>query len=278
MLTMRKAVRRTRFLWRALSVFVLAVGFSACAGTGATKPGDLYRSGASYVRLVPIEPGAPANSHPFGISTGELTRLLNRLDVSGAGAGRSVPVFQKEELDTIVPPLVSALSKADRQQDVTFAVIGHPGLLGPYSARSITTGRLFVSDGALNLIFGVVQEPLDIDVFNAGSAPTIGPGTRSRRVDLVNWKIDPVGAHFHGQRDDWLVFAIPNAPAVLSVPATSAAPAGATSGGETPPATTVDSKAREIENKLRVLEELKQRGAITEQEYRERRQEILKEL
>jgi Short C-terminal domain len=281
MSTICKAMRRARPLRRGLSLIVLAVAVSACVSAGAKDGRDrsyVYRSADNYVRLDPIEPGAPANSHPFAVSADQLRRLLARVTVSGAASVAAVPVFSKEELDRISGPLAEALSKAAPNQDVTFAVTSPNGLFGAYSVEAVTTGRLFVRGDSVNLIFGLIQERLDGDILDQSRIPEIIPGKRLRRID-PGWKIEPGSAHFHERRGDWLVFdgsTIPGAtmPATGPAPETSAKPTGEAATAPT----TVESKEQQIESRLRVLDQLKEKGVITEQEYRERRHEILQEL
>ena len=268
---MLQSTRRVRSSWSYVSLLVLATALCACAETGATESsnrGDGFQSGDNYVRLIPIEAGAPANSHPFVISADQLHQLLAGIKVDDASLAGRAPVFLEEELQTIVPPLVSALSKAGPNQDVAFAVTSHRGVFGSYSPKSITTGRLFANADSLNVIFGLMQQRVDSGALDySGVTPAAIPGARSRRLE-VGWKIEPGSAHLHEKRGDWLVFdrsAIP--PAAVLPSAGSATEAG-----------TIDHKAKEIESRLQVLDELKKRGAITEPEYLERRRAILQEL
>lgn len=281
--TILEAMRRACLRRHYLSLLVLATALSACAMFASKNGQDrnyVYRSGDDYVRLEPVEPGAPLNSHPLAISPERLSRLLAGVKVSGAASVRAVPVFSKEELETIVPPLASALSKAGPNQDVTFAVTSYRGLFGTFSPESVTTGRLFISGNSLNLIFGLMQQRLDMGELDyTGVTPKITAGTRARRIDSTVWKIEPNGAHFHDHRGDWLVFDRSVIPAAVTNPATRpASEAGKKSGGETPAPPKIESKEQEIENRLRMLDDLRKKGVITEQEYRERRREILQEL
>jgi hypothetical protein len=279
MQAIHKPTRRVGLLGRNTLVLISAVVFSACAGWGTQEsrhPGDVFRSGDNYVRLVPVEAGAPTNSHPFVTSPRELRRLLAGINVVGADTIRKAPVFSKEQLDMIVPPLTTALSKAGPYQDVTFAVTAYPGLFGKYSPKSVTTGRLFVSAGAMNLIFGLMQERFGGSDYEF-ETPKTTPGIRARRIDLAPWSIDASNAEVHEQRGDWLVFKQSVIPAAAIAPTRPSPETGARPGGETT-SPAIDAKAQEIENRLRLLDRLKEKGAITEQEYRERRRAILEQL
>lgn len=279
MQAIRKTTRRVCRLGGGMSLLVLITMLSACAGMGAREsrhPGDVFRSGDDYVRLVPVEAGAPPNSHPFIISPRDLRNLLSGIHVAGANSISKSPVFSKEELETIVPPLATALSKAGPHQDVTFAVTAYPGVFGSHSPKSVTTGRVFVSAGAMNLIFGLMQERFGRSYYE-NKMPEITPGLRARRIDLAPWQLDASNADVRERRGDWLVFNQSAIPAAAISPTHSSTEAGVKPGnGTTLP--TIDTKAQEIENRLRLLDRLKDDGAITEQEYRERRRAILEQL
>lgn len=255
---------------------VLAAALCACAtGAGPGQQGGyLYRSDDQYVRLVPIEPGAPRNAHPFEITGDQLSRLLSSVGVSRATSIDEKRVFTFEELDTIVPPLVEALSRAAPDQDVVFAVAGHQGMFGRLSPESITTGRLFVRDDALNLIFGLMQARLDIgELNNTGVRPKVVPGSRAHDAGNDVWELDPGLGRLNGERGDWVVFER------SAIPAPAAAPARAPARErQVQPERTTPARVDEIERRLRVLDELRERGAITDEEYLERRQAILREL
>jgi hypothetical protein len=281
--TMLEATHRVRLPWRYVPLLVLTTTLTACAWFGESSNHDrdyLYESDGDYVRLVPIEPGAPANSHPFNVSADQLARLLAGIKVRRATSIDEVPVFTKGELEKIAPPLAAALSKAGPNQDVTFAVASYRGILGKYSPESVTTGRLFATADSVNLIFGRIQQRKDSGELDYSEyTPPIVAGVRSHRIGDTVWKIVPGSAHFHGQRGDWLVFNRSEFPAAAAAPAAPpASEAGVKPGEATPAAPTIDSKAQAIEDRLRVLDELKKKGVITEQEYRERRREILQEL
>ena len=85
------------------------------------------------------------------------------------------------------------------------------------------------------------------------------------RVLIVIRSLVPENAEFADKRADWLLFDVKTLP--VAAPSSTA---GLTSG-----APTTDSRSDEIENRLAVLDRLKAKGAITEQEYRERRRVIL---
>ena len=265
----------------------LAVALSACGAMGIKRDEQAevlsyqHREETGFVRIERIEPGAPDNTHPAKLSPEALRQALANLNVKGASSMAPTPVFTKEELDTLVPPLVAALAKAGPKEDVTFAITGAHGILGKYSAKAVTTGRVFVLDQLVNVVFGIVHEPYELQTGETDVSRRFTPGLRARRVES-GWTLLPGTARLAGNRADWTMLNV--APA--SVTSTTAAPQSRSGGpGDAAPpastpaaAVTTDSRYQEIEQRLRVLDRLKANGLITEGEYRERRHAILQAL
>ncbi len=223
----------------------------------------VYRPSLGFVRIERIEPGAPGNAHPFEISIDALQRRLASIQL------QDNPVFTSDELDEVVPYLAAALAKAAPNEDVTFAVTGRHGLFGKFSPKTVTTGRVFARDQRLNVVFGVMHDPFDIPLQVTDVLQPFVPGTRAKRIE-THWALAPgMGRLVADGRPDWVTFDT----ARIEPAATS----GSASDGPMP-SPAVDSRAEEIERRLRLLDRLKESGAITEEEYRERRRAILQEL
>lgn len=251
----------------------LALLMTACGSAGvAVGGGDKvvayeYRKFDSFVRLEGIEAGAPANDHPYRISTAALRQLLGGIQIlQDSSPGAPVPVFTQQELDEVIPPLAAALEKAGPNEDVTFAVGAPRGLFGAYSRKAHTTGRLFAQSSKLNIVFGVVQERFDDPRdLASGRSPELIPGSRARRVGSGSRLAPGGGQIVAGERTDWVIFD------------RSAVPVVTTPSSQTPHSAQ-EGRLREIETKLTILEELKAKGLITEEEYRERRRAILQAI
>lgn len=286
--------------------------FTGCAATGPGNESYLYeyRESDRYVRLEPIESEAPPNGHPYAISPDTLQQWLANLKASGTGVfGGSEPVFTEAEVAEIAAPIAAALAKATPDQDVTFQSAGARGLFGKYSTPSFTTGRLFAHDGRLHLIFGVLQERPD-PRNSANLARVIPSGSRAGRAES-GWDVDAGSGQSTQGRTDWVSFA-EQRPATVAAPAPQAAPAPAPAVTPAPvsatpsaapmvvspqsdlsryldgdaettpvpaagaaPAPAVDARLQEIETRLRVLDQLKAKGLVTDEEYREQRRVIL---
>ncbi len=160
-----------------------------------------YRPSLGFVRIERIESGAPDNAHPFAISIGVLRQKLASLKLKDA------PVFTSEELDEVVPYLAAALTSVGPNEDVTFAVTGSHGLLGKFSPKTVTTGRVFVHDQRLNVIFGVVHDPFAIlQMQTPNVLQPFTPGTRAKRIDTELAITPGNGRLAAGDRPDWVTF------------------------------------------------------------------------
>jgi len=250
----------------------VAAGLSACGLMGIAGEPQIvsyeYRPQFGYVRIERIEAGAPDNAHPFGISVDALSRTLASLKVKGGVSGSDAPMFTDGELKEIAPHLVTALAKAGPREDVTFAVTGKHGFLGSWSSKSVTSGRLFVRDRQINIIFRLVHDLYEDGEMGYSWPPVFQPGSRAHRAD-TNWKLVPGSGQLADKRSDWVMLE----PTMLPMPKETT---GGTSTAPAAPA--ADSRYPEIENRLRTLDRLKADGLITEQEYAERRRLILQGL
>ena len=186
----------------------LALALGSCSALGSKSDTDgpevlryEYRPAPGFVRIEHIESGAPDNAHPFRISIDAMRQRLASVKLKGE------PIFASEELDEVVPYLAAALAIVGSNEDVTFAVTGSHGLLGKFSPKTVTTGRVFVHDQRLNVIFGVVHDPFAILQMQSPNVPQpFIPGTRAKRID-ANLAIAPGNGRLAvGDRPDWVTF------------------------------------------------------------------------
>lgn len=263
---------------RRAGLLALVLALAGCAAPDVARDGSyLFRSGQEYVRLEPIEPQAPPNAHPYRTSPEQLRRLLAGVRVKGAASVGRIPVFTPEELDRIAAPLATALARARPDQDAGFAVAGHRGLFGHVSPRSFTTGRLFATGESLNLIFGLVQARLDRSYIELPPENIrVIPGERARRIGDPAWELDPGRGELRARRGDWVVFEreAPAQPARAAPPASRPPPEPARESRPAPRAE-APLTAEEVERRIGVLDSLRNRGIITDEEYLERRRAIL---
>ncbi len=212
--------------FRGVSTAGLALVLGSCSGLGYNTDKDgpevlryEYRPSLGFVRIERIESGAPENAHPFGISIDAMRQKLASVklkdDLSIDAMRQKLasvklkddPIFTSEELDEVVPYLAAALKSVGPKEDVTFAVTGSHGLLGKFSPKTVTTGRVYVHDQRLNVIFGVVHDPFAILQMQTPNVPQpFIPGTRAKRIDTKLALNPGKGRLAAGDRPDWVTF------------------------------------------------------------------------
>jgi len=236
----------------------------------------------NYVRIERAEDGAAPNLHPLDITEEDLAKML------GAVRLGTKPLLNKDDLEDIVPHLVAALDRATAQQDISFAVAGKHSAFGLLAARDVTTGRLFNTAAGLQLIVGLAHKPFE-DQFKAGG-PVIPfePGRRAAPL------AEPVTLQLAASagtlsRADWAVLrpgtlaqvqvqAPPTAAAKVAPAAPATSPATVSPVQPAAPATPADARFREISERLKTLERLRDAGLITAQEYKQKRKQIVEGL
>jgi hypothetical protein len=245
-----------------------------------------YEGRFSFVRIEASEAGAAANEHPLRTDAASLRAQLQRIVIPG----RTTEVLMTEaQLDEIAAPLAAALGKATAAQDVAFAVSDRHSGFGPLALRAVTTGRVFQRDGQLNVIFGLVRRDFESQFRGSGVLIAFEPGQRAKVLDTSQKLQLAQAADGKQTRSDWFALS-----AVAAAPAAAAPPAASTSGAAAPvapaagaatappraatPAEPGDAAYRAVAERLRALEKLRKDGLITEQEYQDKRREILKSL
>ena len=182
----------------------------------------LWETGLQYVKIVNRDvTSGVANEHPATISSDELHTVLGALYVNER-TGLTVseePLFSSNELRILSTAIANGLSQATPSEDINFVSIGaHKGLIA--KERKTNSGRVFMSDGRLNIIFGLVHElyrdknPATGQEIDRRINPLL-PGTRktdsnpSIRVALDSGQSFYLDPETGKERSDWLVIDIP---------------------------------------------------------------------
>lgn len=257
--------------WLATTALFLALTSS---GLQANAPAQWNLGEFSYVKLVPAEPGAASNAQPVSLAPGGLAALLG--SVRATLDGKVVPLFYKDEVATLAPALGEALAQAGPDQDV---VLVSTSRRGRYFMRAEgLTARLFVRDGALNLLVHDARLAFMDAWLESSILPTFVFGSRTQPGDA---DLQAPGAQ--RVRPDWLV--LPLAPAAAALPPAAApppaAPAPAPSAAPAPapkpaPSPQEEAACQTTAERLRTLKRLRDDHLITEAEYQARREAILK--
>lgn len=278
-----------------------------------TTDRTIWRSGQQNVRIEHQDTkNNEPNDHPIMLAPDQIRRALASLEVRLKRKDRPVPVFTDPELDLLAKHLSDGIAQAGPNEDVTFAVVGQRrALYGFAKERKATTGRAFYREGKLNIIFARMID--DIGQYDDTSAKpmflvkSLTPGSRSKPVEH-SWylEIGPDMQFYTGgdtARTDWVLLDLASMAAHEAMgikPATtgkitserpSSVSENLTSPQETrqvpapayqPPAATHVPQAgnvnKTVEERLTILNNLKNKNLITEEEYKAKRAAILNDL
>lgn len=269
---------RPRTWWQgALAVCVLA---AAAAGVQprAWARGEPARAlewrlqELSWVRVVPVEPGAAArNAHPASVSPEVVRQVLGSVGV--VFKGRTETLFSKDELDDLVSPIVAALAAAGPGHDVEMLSTSrrHGNFFStPYGV----TGRLFLTEDGLNLIVHDAR----LDFYHAYRATRVLPAFQygSRHAPGSAVLSTSLGQTL---RPDWLVFPLQApVPAPSGAAPAAARPSGAPASQPAPVARRDERFYEEQEQRLKGLQRLREQNLLSEEEFQLKRREILQLL
>lgn len=255
-------------LWAVLLCLALAGCF------GPKEPPRYFDEGERHlVRLDRVD-GAARYDHPAEIDIETLQAVLksivvrhevsflNRLltqqkDVRGAA-------FTPEEATLLADRLKSALAKAAPDEQAAFFLTSQKNSLNTL----VTSGVAFVKEKEVHLIFGNDRTSVSNDHHSYLSRDnplhSYEPGSFEILPQAHQRKVPPEGRR--------RVEAIAVDYAALVAPA---APEPVSSEEEKPAAPSEGSK---LEGRLRLLKKLREEGLITEEEYKEKKAELLKTL
>ncbi|MEO8155112.1 MAG: SHOCT domain-containing protein [Rhizobacter sp.] len=262
MQTIHEPSRSRLFFMRMLCGGLLA---SAMVMAQAEQRGWQIRE-FSRIELVAREASAQPNQHPADLPTEVLRAQLAR--VRFMGETKPLPLFASEELEELIGPLSQALDHAKPGDDIQlYSSSRRDG--GLLTRPTAVTARVFVQDGQLQIIVHDTR----FEFFDAYRGAHIVPrfvfGSRTAASTVV---LSAAGAT--NVRADWLSIALPTAaPAAVVPPA--AAPAPAVTTAIAPPA---PAQNESIEQRLEVLKRLREKNLISEEEYQQKRKEILQSL
>lgn len=264
---------------------------SGSAQTEAAKPGAgqrLWRiHDFSSVALAARETGSVPNGQPITLTMEGLRQQLAQ--VQSVGPGGAQPLFATDELAELVGPLVQAFGRAGPGDDVLLLSSSRRDT-GVLSQPTAITARLFVQDNQLHLIVHDARYEFYDAYRGTNVAPRFTFGARSGAGAAVITSAD-----VPNRRADWLAIALNRAagPAVVQPAAAMTAPllapalapalaplAAPMPAAATPPARRpLDAAgAEDIERRLETLKRLREKNLISEDEYQQKRKEILQLL
>jgi hypothetical protein len=255
------------------------------------------------------------NNHPAKLNPKKISAVLSQLTFKPNKSASFFSIktksknanrlFTHQQVKTLSQQLSKGLGQAKANQDVIFALEkGIPVSLGLNPTQVFVAGRAFVKDNKLNLIIGDYNRPRDIGYEQANDPTRIGVvkynldhGSRSKPSRGFKIIIDTFDG-IENKRNNWLV-----------IDTTVAANAYITQerrrkkaelakkrkelreilGSEEPryreqpkhreePVQRSPKPARSLEERLTTLKALRNKGLITDKEYKVGRAQILKDL
>lgn len=275
---------RPTIAWKLMIVLLFCFGVTSCSTlkslTSNKDSKVLFTSRDQFVRIVPQDKvkgsQVPANGQPVSLDEEQMRMALSSLEFLTPGKDSSSPVFAKPELDVLSRYLSTALAQAGPDEDVTFAVVGdYLAVYGLAKEQMYTSGRVFYRDGKLNVIFGAIHAKYwpnaDRRLY------PMAPGSRSKAT-VHTWALlgQPDQSFYAGQgcqRTDWVVLDLASMEARAAM-------------GEKASATQAQGVAgqpcyvpqKTVEERLQILNDLKNKKLITDEEYEKKRLDILKDL
>jgi len=255
--------------------------------TQAAKAGPGQRIWALHefttVALVPREAGSVPNRQPVQLQAEGLRQQLALVHSVGRG-GAQVPLFAADELAELAQPLAQALERAGPGDDVLLLSTSRRDG-GVLAAPAAVTARLFVQDNQLQLIVHDARYEFYDAYRGTHVAPRFTFGSRGAAGEA---SIRSAAAA--NVRADWLVLPLQAAAAPAAAPAPlvplvapALAPAPAAAAVPSAPAPAARrpmdaAGAEDIERRLETLKRLREKNLITEDEYQQKRKEILQLL
>lgn len=258
------------------------------------------------------------NDHPVTLAANDIERMLSRLRLKYAdqeSEAVTVPVFGREQIEILGEAVAAGLARAKPSQDVIFSVIGtHQLSPGAFASRNrLTAGRIFHRDGHLNVIFGEIQSPYRKKNIYGQVDQDFYPreyGSRASAEEHDAILVTSASSSLHrgqdGIRDDWVVIN-PDLASADPVPPSDPveesrlmesesesprgkSPPAAAPKGPTPAIVDTSGQAEEsarqpksgdtndIEQRLETLKRLRKNDLISEEAYRKKVDDILKDL
>jgi hypothetical protein len=240
------------------------------AGPGDERNPDIQRvvwqSQFENVLLVKRELGSALNQHPQALPAHLLRAQLEAVKVNTSGDVE--PLFSAEELERLVPTLALALSAATPDQDVLVHLTQEKSALLVMREKMMLTLRVFASEGRLHLMVGTIRGGFEGMFQRAGVLKHFDvPVRAAARMNLGKLVADGAVTYAQAGRTDWVSW--PIQPIVAVVPAAQ----------QITPASSVNTTPTlDVQQRLQVLQGLKDKGLLTDSEYQEQRRRILDSL
>ena len=293
------------------SVFQIFLPCSVFANTLVENKEVIWQTGTNvYIKYVEQDNSKfGENDHPVTLKVEEISKALGSIkflenDPSDSDQEQQ-SVFTAEQIDVLSQNLAKGLAKAKSNQDINFALDRRSTKIFSLKAnRLFVAGRAFYKDGKLNIIIGDYDRGAE-EGFEAAYDPThvgivhynFDHGRRTKSSKGFKKPIITVQGIENNQfkgthRNDWLLIDLKSVSEALDMAAKlqkseeqarkreeivellgieEASPSH-------PPAAAPASESHSVEERLTILNRLKDKGLITDEEYAMKRKQILEDL
>ncbi len=250
-----------------------ALSFIAVFSTSsATYARLLHESARIVVYSTEAEPGN-RNSHPVTLEPDQLSVALSRVKARSGDTGDGVCLFPVKNREESAKRLAKELGRIDPGLELHLVSFRHIGTFFS-GQRNASAARVFVESGRLNLIFGQIDR--FFSEFRDPDRPVPPMGSRRRPASLRKKIIPAEGITFVDGRNDWVAIDLGRTPPLQPKAVPAAKGSSPTPGKASLKAT--QPQAKRIEEKLQILKNLRDQDLITEQEYSEKKRQILDDL
>jgi hypothetical protein len=232
-------------------------------------------------------------NHPYSFTEARLANILSSVYYKGGEyitGKREKRVFRKEELQNIIPPIISAFSMANDSQDILVFSSPHKGLLA--DTRSYFS--MFITNNELNIVFSTIKSKKS----RISDARAIQMGTYSRSnktkfkdpFDVkrsARWSLVPMeGQRLESERQNWLIIGFTNygdsnlfGRAGSDNVSDNSIEAGSSVRAIEREVRTnenvIEEKNQGVRNKLRKMKVLKDEDLISEEDYEKKKEALL---
>jgi hypothetical protein len=241
-------------------------------------------SSASYARLLhessrivlystKAEPGN-RNSHPITLEADQLSAALSRVRARSGGTGEIIDLFPEKNREEAAGRLAKELRRIDPDQELHLVSFRQIGTLFS-GQRNASAARVFIESGRLNLIFGQID--IFFSEFRDPDRPVPAMGSRKQAASQKGEIMPSEGVTFVDGRNDWVALDLVQ----IAPPPRAAAPSANGSvqtPGATSPEAAIEPREKSVEEKLQILKNLRDKDLITDQEYIDKKRDLLDSL
>ncbi|MES2932762.1 MAG: SHOCT domain-containing protein [Pseudomonadota bacterium] len=265
--------------------------YSACAD--CKRYSAVWRSGEFDQMYFATDTTPGVNLHPISVPVDLLTRAFSLLKYK-TRTGSTESLLGELGAISLAKGLTTALTTAKANDDVTFMVVtkSDSGLSGLFASAVGNSGRAFVDQNGLNIIFGEAhvefvgryRSESRVRSFNFGSrskASTVAVSAEGLTQNRSDWVIIPANllqrggllSNFSGAAE-LLPQHVPGLQTLQAAPA--AAPIGVLP--QPGPLGRDENYFRAQEERLKTLKRMRDQDLIADDEYQLKRKEILKDF